>query len=683
MLASHERVRFELDWASNYDAGLAMIRRGCHDVYLIDYRLGSRPGLELVREAFARRAHAPVIVLTGQADLNIDLEASALGVTDFLVKHELDAAGLERSIRYAVSHHQALRDLERSEERYALAVRAANDGLWDWDVASGRIYYAPRWYAILGLPPAAPEESLERWLSLVHEEDVARVREAIDEHLAGRSDHLQVEHRMRHVDGAWRWVLNRGLAIRGEDGQASRIAGSMADITEQRLAEQQLQHDALHDSLTRLPNRALFMDRLDQLLQRSRRDPAVRGAVLFLDMDRFKLVNDSFSHSVGDRLLIAVSRRISGVLRPGDTIARLGGDEFTLLLDGLAGEDDAELVAERIQRALAEPIMVGEAELFVTASIGVALTSPGMTPDDVVRNADIAMYEAKHRGRGRSSLFDESMHERAVARMARENELRQAVERSLLEIHYQPIVELATGRVRFLEALARWPGGWPPVPPDVFIPIAEETGLIGALGRHVLRGALRDLARWRRAGLVDDDTCVSVNVSGRQIDDPELPAEVLTAIADAGVPPSVLRLEITESMLIHEPERIERLVGDVCMTGVGLQLDDYGTGYSSLSALHQLPVDALKIDRAFVRSICDAGGESGVIVRSTIALAHSLGLQVIAEGIEEPDQFELLRSLGCDFGQGFLMGAPMPAEELGRVLAEWSPDLVAMLGAVS
>jgi diguanylate cyclase (GGDEF)-like protein/PAS domain S-box-containing protein len=674
MLAGQERVMFLVDWAPTYEQALESIRQQRHDVYIIDYRLGSRTGLELVREGFAERPRAPVIVLTGQVDLTVDLEASALGVTDFLVKRELDPAGLERSIRYAVSHHKALHDLARSEERYALAVRAANDGIWDWDLSSGHIYYAPRWYSILGLVDSPVEEHPERWLSLVHEDDVPRVRAAIDDHLAGHTEYLQVEHRMRHADGTLRWVLNRGLAIRDESGVATRMAGSMADITDQRLAEHKLQHDALHDALTELPNRALFMDRLQQLLQRTLREPGTGCAVLFLDIDRFKLVNDSFSHAVGDQLLVAMSRRIAGVVRPGDTIARLGGDEFTVLLDGVVTEQEATVIAGRIQGALTSPILVGDVDMFVSASIGVALTTPGMTAEDLLRNADIAMYDAKHRGRGRFAVFDESMHQRVVDRMARENELRQVIEQELLEIHYQPIVDLATGRIRFLEALARWPKGWPYVSPEVFVPIAEETGMIGALGLQVLRGALGALARWRRAGLVAPDTCISVNVSARQLDDPDLPGAVLAAIAAAGVPADVLRLEITESMLIHEAERIQRIVSDVCATGVGLHLDDYGTGYSSLAALHQFPVDALKIDRSFINSLYTSDGGSEVIVRSTVALAHGLGLHVIGEGVEAPRQAGTLRALGCDFGQGYLFARPLPPEELEPVLASWSPD---------
>jgi diguanylate cyclase (GGDEF)-like protein/PAS domain S-box-containing protein len=679
MLAAQERARFTVDWCADYDEALAAIGRQEHDVYLIDYRLGTHTGLDLVRDGFATRPRAPVIILTGQSDYAIDLEATALGVTDYLVKQELDPAGLERSIRYAISHQRAVADLIQSEERYALAVRAANDGIWDWDLRQDRIYFSPRWHAILGHAERSDDHDPATWFDLVHTDDLLRLRAAIDAHLAGQTPHLESEHRMRHADGSWRWVLSRGLAIRGIDSEVTRMAGSLSDITDRRSAEIRLQHDALHDALTGLPNRALFMDRLDQVLRRTTRDPGSACAVLFIDIDRFKLVNDSLSHAVGDHLLVAVAGRIAGVLRPGDTVARLGGDEFTILLDGSVTEREANMVAARVRSALSRAFKVDGHELIVTASIGISLGAPQMSPSDLLRNADIAMYDAKRRGRACCALFDESMHRRVVDRLERENDLRHAVDHALLEIHYQPIVDLATGRIRALEALARWPTGWPEVAPLDFIPIAEETGVIGPLGLHVLRQALDSLARWRAAGLVSEDVRMSVNVSARQLEDPGLPASVRAAIAAAGVEGDALRLEITESTLMEEPERMQQIVSEVCATGAGLHLDDFGTGYSSLAALHRFPVDALKIDRSFVASINGTSG-SEVIVRSTIALAHSLGLQVIAEGIEDATQLQRLRTLGCEYGQGFLFSTPLSAGDTERMLLGWRPERAAALG---
>jgi diguanylate cyclase (GGDEF)-like protein/PAS domain S-box-containing protein len=679
MLAGQERARYEVDWSKEFDEALEGIRAQAHDVYLIDYRLGSRTGLELVREGFADRPHAPVLMLTGELDYEIDLEATALGVTDYLVKQELSAASLERSIRYALSHLQALTSLSRSEERYALAVRAANDGIWDWDLGADRIYFSPRWHEILGRQEQSDDEDPCLWFDLVHPDDLLRLRAAIDAHLAGQTPHLLSQHRMRHADGSWRWVLTRGLAIRDVDGIATRMAGSLSDITDRLAAERQLQHDALHDGLSGLPNRALFMDRVDQVLQRARRAPGIGCAVLYLDIDRFKLVNDSLSHAVGDHLLVALAGRIAAVLRPGDTVARIGGDEFTMLLDGVTNGDEAMLVAERLQRALVDPFAVDSHDLFVTASIGLALSGTDTSSQELIRNADIAMYDAKRRGRARCAIFDQSMHQRVVDRLARQNELRQAVEQSLLPIHYQPIVDLATGRISGLEALVRWPVGWPQVAPLDFIPIAEETGVIGPLGLHVLRTALATLAGWRRSGLVGDEVQMSVNVSGRQLDDPALPQNVRAAIAAAGLPGDALRLELTESTLMQEPQRMRGIIREVCASGVGLHLDDFGTGYSSLAALHQFPVDALKIDRSFVASI-DSGSGSDVIVRSTIALAHSLGLRVIAEGIENQRQLQRLRTLGCEYGQGYLFSPPLSSDDAEVLLGSWRTGEVAALG---
>ena len=630
MLRSQDRTQFSLDWRSSYDSALAVIASSDYDVYLIDYRLGGRTGLDLVKEAFSGQPPGPVIILTGQNDYQADSEASVSGVTDFLLKQELTPYSLERSLRYALSHHQAMQDLAASEARYALAARAVNDGIWDWDLRSDRVYFSPRWHALLGLSPGAPTGTPEDWFSLVHHEDQRGLRLAIEAHLSGRTSLLQFKHRMRHADGSWRWILTRGIAVDDAAGVPVRLAGSLSDITASRRTERQLEHDALHDSLTGLPNRALFMDRLERAILRHRRNPDATCVVLFVDVDRFKMVNDTFSHSVGDLLLVALSGRIAAELRPTDTVSRLAGDEFAVLLDEVpaaGAEEYAVAVAGRLHSALRYGFNVDGHRLFVSASTGIAPARDPVSPADLLRNADIAMYEAKHRGRDRYAVFDDSMHRRIVDRLALENLLREVIEQSLIEVYYQPVIDLATSRLYGFEALARWPAGWPAIAPSEFIPIAEETGLVGPLGRHVLLTALSDLASWRATGLVDDSTRMSVNVSGRQLDEPEFPDQVLWALGETGVPGRLLRLEITEGTLMREPERMSRIVAEVCTRGVGLELDDFGTGYSSLTALHSFPVGALKIDRSFVEALTLDGDP---IVRSTVALGHSLGLRVIA-----------------------------------------------------
>jgi diguanylate cyclase (GGDEF)-like protein/PAS domain S-box-containing protein len=587
--------------------------------------------------------------------------------------------------RRAVAAAEKLRianaELQRKEERYALAVRAANDGIWDWDLTEGRIHFSQRWFEILGRPD---DEALDGdpslWFDLVHPDDLLRLRSAIDAHLAGHTPQLLSQHRMLHASGNWRWVLTRGLAIRDADGTPTRMAGSLSDVTDRVGAEHRLQRDALRDGLTGLPNRPLFMDRVAQAIARGAGRPEVRCAVMYLDVDRLGAINERFSHAVGDRVLAVLAGRIGNALRPGDTVARIDGGEFAMLLDGVTGRREAVSIGARVLGSLREPFGIDGHEVSLTASAGIALARGADDPQEVLRKADIAMYGAKRDGRDRCAVFEEKMHRHVIDRTARQNELRAAVEQALLPVHYQPIVDLATGRVSVLEALARWPESLPNVAPRDFIPLAEEAGVIGPLGLHVLRTALETLAGWRRLGVVDDDVRVSVNISSRQLDDPGLPGAVRAAVAAADVDGDALRLELTERALMHEPRWVRGIVGELCSNGVRLLLDDFGTGFSSLAALHEFPVEALKIDRSFVASLDSSSGGSEVIIRSAIALAHSLGLQVIAEGIEDARQLRRLRTLGCEYGQGYLFSAPLSTTEMQAALAAWDAERVAAVG---
>jgi diguanylate cyclase (GGDEF)-like protein/PAS domain S-box-containing protein len=679
-LARQDRAQFVVEWRQDFASGRDAILEQRHDVYLIDYRLGAHTGLELVREAFSARLPAPVLIMTGHADYEVDLEATALGVTDYLLKQEAEPLSLERSIRYAVSHHRAMQDLMRSEERYALAVRATNDGIWDLDLVNDTLYLSPRWHEILGLNHEAESERGHGGLfDLVHPEDIEALRAAFDDHVAGRSSHLLSEHRMRHADGTWLWVMTRGLATRNHAGVATRISGSLSDIAARRTAELRLAHDAFHDVLTGLPNRALFMDRTEQLIARGARDPGEGFAVLFLDIDRFKLVNDSLSHTAGDKLLCALAARMTATLRPIDTVARAGGDEFTILMDRITKPEQATAGVRRLLESLQRPFYIDGHELFLSASVGIALYEGKAIASELISNADIAMYQAKRDGHPGYAVFDASMRRRQVDRLLHHNELRHAIEHDMLGVAYQPIVDLRTAAVCGLEALVRWPDEWPPLSPPEFIPIAEEIGLIGALGNHVLRTATLTLATWRQTGLIGRDVHMSVNVSARQLDDADLPMQICDVLASAGLPTDVLRIELTESTLMTEKVRpgiIDRLAD----CGIRLHLDDFGTGYSSLGALHRVPVEALKIDRTFISAMDTDTSGGDVIVRSIIALAQSLGLGVIAEGIENADQLRRLQDLGCQYGQGYLFARPLAADAAAAFLADWTtrgPSIIA------
>ena len=464
--------------------------------------------------------------------------------------------------------------------------------------------------------------------------------------------------------------------MRDHAGRATRIAGSINDITARKRVEAQLLHDALHDTLTDLPNRALFLDRLKQALRRTDRDAEGSFAVLVLDLDRFKNVNDSLGHSVGDELLVAIGRRLASAVRPGDTVARLGGDEFALLLDRVSTAADAAVVSARIGEVLDRRSILAGQEVVVSASIGIALSSTGYhRPEEMLRDADIAMYRAKAAGRDRYEIFDHAMHRHAVALLKLEADLRRSVERGEFVIHYQPIVSFETGRLTSFEALVRWrhpERGL--VPPAKFIAVAEETGLIVPLGWWVLREACGQLAAWNRRfahGEPGEPMTVSCNVSGRLVTRPDVVERMIATLNDAGLDPCLLRLEITENILMdHGDEVVDRLA-ELRSLGIQLHVDDFGTGYSSLSYLQRFHYDTLKIDRSFISAI-DRDGDGSAIVRTIVALGNQLSMNVIAEGVETAEQARWLRDLNCPQGQGYWFARPMEAGH-AEILLEHPP----------
>jgi diguanylate cyclase (GGDEF)-like protein/PAS domain S-box-containing protein len=446
------------------------------------------------------------------------------------------------------------------------------------------------------------------------------------------------------------------------------LANVLADALERRRVEEAIHHRALHDPLTGLPNRVLFLDRLQHALDRLRRRPKATAAVLFIDLDHFKFVNDSLGHHAGDELLAAVATRLRQAVRPNDTIARFGGDEFGLLLEEIATEHDAIATAERIAAVFARPFVLDAGEHFVTTSIGIALAGRGSGPHDLIRDADAAMYRAKERGRARYELFDEFMRARAIARLRIENDLRRALERDELGLVYQPVVSLRDETVVGAEALVRWDHPVRgPIGPSEFIPIAEDSGLIERIGRRVLEHACRDAAAWALARPDAPPPGVSVNLSPLQLVSGTFPAAVVAALEATGLDPVCLSLEITESLLLEESETITRALHDLETIGVKLVLDDFGTGYASLGYLTRLPLDALKIDRAFVATLGSADSE-GAITEAIVAMARALSLQVIGEGIETSAQARALQRIGCQLGQGNLYAQPMAADELARIL---------------
>jgi diguanylate cyclase len=443
------------------------------------------------------------------------------------------------------------------------------------------------------------------------------------------------------------------------------MARSIRYAIERKRADVRLAYQALHDPLTGLPNRTLFLDRLELALARARRSPGAI-AVLVLDIDRFKIINDSLGHNAGDRLLMEAAARLQRVLRPGDTVARFGGDEFTMLCDDVAGEREAVLIAERVGRAIAAPFGLDESEAFVTGSVGIALSSgPATRPESLIRDADTAMYRAKERGKGRYELFDEAVRARAVERLETENALHRAIERGELRLHYQPVVDLPDGRTRGLEALVRWEHpARGLLPPAEFVPLAEETGLILELGRWVLREACRDAARWRRRGPLQ----LAVNLSAHQLLEAELVDSVHAALADSGLPPTDLCLEITESAVMNDTEGALSVLRALRAREVRIGIDDFGTGYASLSGLKRLPADVIKVDRGFVAGL-GTGGQDRAIISAVLGMADALGLVTIAEGVETARQADQLRAIGCRYAQGFHFAPPLPPDRVEELLS--------------
>jgi diguanylate cyclase (GGDEF)-like protein/PAS domain S-box-containing protein len=572
--------------------------------------------------------------------------------------------------------------LKQSETRYALAAAGANDGMWDWDLVRDEIYFSPRWKSMLGMSPDATTTKPDEWFRRVNPEDVGPMRAALTAHIAGETTHFEHEHRVRHEDGTDRWMLCRGVAVRKDGGRALRIAGSQTDITERTLVQDQLRHAALHDALTGLPNRALFIELLAQVVDRSKRHADHVYAVLFLDLDRFKLVNDSLGHLIGDDLLMAIGQRLESCLRDGDVIARLGGDEFTILLNDLGHASQASAVALRIQESLRLPFTINGHEMFVSASIGIALSLTGYaSPDDIMRDADTAMYRAKALGKARSELFDASMHDNAMDRLGLENDMRRAIDSGEFTLHYQPIVSLPSQLWTGFEALLRWERNGEYLAPLDFIPVAEETGMIEPLGAWVLQEACRQASAWRAQFPEGPVLGITVNVSAKQLTRPNFLEIVQRAAGDARLCPGDLRLEITETALMDNPEQAAWVLHELRALGVRVYLDDFGTGFSSLSYLHRFPVDTLKIDRSFVASLAGRDNQPAII-ESIVALARTLGTHVIAEGVETTEQMDELIRLGCGQAQGFLFSVPLTARMAGESMARCvtAPPRAARLG---
>ncbi len=583
------------------------------------------------------------------------------------LRRDPHVGGLVLSMRDSTERKRVEAELRASEERYQLVLRATNDVIWEVNLLTGELKWSGAVETMFGYT-TQDVKGATWWDDRVHPDDRERVIGGIDMLLQQGGEVWCDEYRFRCGNGSYATVIDRAYVVRDQQGEPVRLIGSMMDITARKALEEQLQHQAFHDPLTALPNRALFLDRLTHALARSQRT-GLQLAVLLLDLDNFKVINDSLGHHIGDQLLIAVARRLVHCVRVQDTAARFGGDEFTILLEDVVDLAEAIMVAERVIEQLAAPFVINGQEIYTTPSIGIALSSREHDQAELLlRNADLAMYRAKTSGKARFEVFDHSLNARAVERLQLETDMRRGLERGEFCVYYQPIVELATGRIVALEALARWQHpGLGLVAPGRFIALAEETGLIVPLGRSVLREACRQLRAWQQICPELAALSVSVNLSARQLQSPTLVQDIQQVLTETGLPPRALKLEITESVAMQDAAATVVTLKQLKQLGIRLAIDDFGTGYSSLGYLKRFPLDVLKIDRSFVDRL-GRDSEDIAIVRAVITLAHTLGMAVTAEGIETVKQFRDLRALGCEYGQGYYFAPPLAANECESLL---------------
>ncbi len=563
---------------------------------------------------------------------------------------------------------QRQRELSRSSEaQFRQLAEHIREIFWLFDCEQQQVtYVSPAYAEIWERTPESLYADPSSFLQAIHPDDRPRVSAALAHRHQGDYD---VTYRILRPSGDVRWIRDRAFPIHNAMGIVYRIAGIAEDITAQHVVQQQLEHLALYDALTGLPNRVLFMDRLRQALAHAERHPTAGFAVLFLDLDRFKTINDSLGHLLGDQLLIGIAQRVAACLRSIHTVARLGGDEFAILLTEMTDRSEALQIAERIHQHVAEPFQFSGHEVVTSASIGIVLsTSRYGQPEELLRDADLALYRAKAQGKACSVIFDHTMHKHAMARLALESGLRRAIQREELQLYYQPVVALASGQIMAVEALVRWHDPVRGVvPPAQFIPLAEETGLIALLEEWVVRTACRQVKAWQAAGF--PHLGVAVNLSAHQFHQRDVGTLIATSLSATGLDASCLTLELTESSLIEHADATTRMLQAVKALGVQLALDDFGTGYSSLSYLKRFPIDTVKIDRSFVHDI-PSDPNDAALAKAIIAMAHSLNVQVIAEGVETAAQLEFLQAHQADAIQGYLISRPVPAEMLVQLLLE-------------
>ena len=654
--------------SADLDDALAHIETERYDLLFVDAVFANGGFRSVLASIRSRGVDSPAVVVTGVANDAAGIALVREGAQDYLLKGCTDPALLDRTIRHLTECRCLASALALGEDRYKRLLNSVTDYAYTVVVQQGKVvssWHGPGCVAVTGYTTGEYAANPHLWSSMVHDADRPAVLDMASQIIAGRTP-PPLEHRIIHRDGSIRWIKNTAVPQFDREGIVIAYDGHISDITARKQAEQKVRHAAHYDGLTDLPNRELLCDRLKQALVRAHRHGRAL-AVMVLDLDRFKNINETLGHTMGDQLLRAVAERLVRCVRDDDTVARPGGDEFIILFADLAGDQDASFVARKIQEALLSGFSIAGQELFLTTSIGISLfPAHGSDEDTLIKNADAAMYRAKAAGKNNFQFYAPAMHADAHKKLLLEHNLRKALDREEFTLHYQPLVDLATGMTTGMEALVRW--RHPELgllPPMEFIPLAEETGLIIPLGDWILQKSCMQARQWLASGF--PPFRMSVNLSIRQFTHNAITNTVMKAIDISGLDPGLLDLELTESMIMSNAETTIAALRDLKAIGVRLTIDDFGTGYSSLSRLKDLPLSTLKLDQSFVNAI-SRDKSNAAISRAIIVLSHNLDLRVVAEGVETTDQLEFLRGLGCDEVQGYLFCRPLPAAEITTFL---------------
>ncbi|MCB1167031.1 MAG: EAL domain-containing protein [Leptospiraceae bacterium] len=639
----------QIDMAVSLAEAMQLISRG-FDIILLDLFLPDSEGLDSFLKLRQGCPHTPIVILSGLDDRSVALRAVQAGAQDFLVKGELNAELLEKSIRHSIERNGIEMALKESEERYALAARGSNDGIWDWDVQHERLYFSPRFLAMIGKEEDPPGD-LQQWADVLHPDDKPGFLQLMEQHMAGDLRQFRVEYRVQHPEGQYRWMLVRGESVRDESGKIRRMAGSQTDITDFRLI----------DTLTGLPNRLLFADRLEQAYLRFKNNHSKGFALIYLDIVRFARLNESFGIQAADTLLGNMAARLTDALELGDTISRPGSDEFLILIDNVASADDMKSVESRLKESLQKPFYCCGEEIYLDFSAGVALSELREEgPESLIQDAHSALQRSKQKGGSVFEIYRRELSEASRERMQLELMLRKALETGQFCLFYQPQMDLRSGKINGFEALIRW--RHPElglITPDRFLPVAEETGLIQNLGEWTIREAIHQLNAWHQMGRT---ARIAVNLSPSQFRSRQVAAFLRKELEQASFDPGLLEMEFTETVALENAEHTIAELNEIRAMGLRIAVDDFGTGFSSLTYLKRFPVDAVKIDRDFVMNI-PGNKDDGAIVAAILAMGKSLGLEVVAEGVETESQLRFLQERNCEYVQGYLISRPVPAEE--------------------